>query len=901
MIFKTRLQNLNIQKIFSILMIAMIFVMTVGIMPTNANPAMMKAMQRMNMKPAVAEPQPPEGAVVGRFENGLEYVLVPNHSVPLVACNLIVRAGAREETWSTWGAAHLLEHMLFNGTETRTQEQIYDTFDRMGAYDNAHTGNHYTDFMLLVEKDNFLAGFDVLSDMVFNSTLPPEKFEKERGIVMEEIAMTYSRSDDPDQQFNEALFGQTSFGRDILGSVRSIERIVRDSVFAYYKTWYVPNNAFLFVSGDFEPKAMIDSLKSVLTVFEPRNLPPRAEIDIPDFHSLSSPGILKRQANISSSRFNLALQAPLPGSKDFPVFQLLTMVMDRRLERILPDGINGWTNLVNDIDFSVLEVTFTGALGTSPEKYWNDLLADLQQNPPNETELRRLATSYKADRDLTSEQLHYFGIIYSPYWSVINWDEFDSWPRRILEATPVDVNSSFEQWIAHSPSIKMLITPKPEADVETPEEDRDEAKLASVHHSETNNNTYLIREDPTAKVFALHLLFKSRWLWEKEYGVGTVDLLHRMIWEYVDENGMTVSDRLDEIGAKLKTVDSPGIPYDDYYTVPGYSFIRLETTHDKWQAASELLVQLLAEIPIDSSTIINALTSQASVQKSWRRSPMRAAGKQLNAKLLSDTPMSAEIFSDELAEIPVAELQEKLTSLKINYFHPANTVCSVSSSVPEGEFVAFYDGLTEKYFPALAEETHNSETIVKKPVGYTPYSETLKLGQAQGGILMAKMVDRISVEDEAALIVANSWLNEKLSMDIRETKGLAYSLGSSIAEFPDDEMNNWGFWKISVSTRPENNSVALSSVKEILASIPKHKFKEAEVEKLVNAINGRLLMRDMSRIGQAYAMGVGEYFRHDPNRRVALIAQLKEINAKDVQNAARKYMSDEGFSLLIIE
>lgn len=263
--------------------------------------------------------------------------------------------------------------------------------------------------------------------------------------------------------------------------------------------------------------------------------------------------------------------------------------------------------------------------------------------------------------------------------------------------------------------------------------------------------------------------------------------------------------------------------------------------------------------------------------------------------------MSADIFSTELAEIPVAELATKLNALKTSYFHPANTVCSVSSSVSADEFIAYFDDLTKKYYPAKASESYHTEPIVKKPADYTPYTETLKLGQAQGGILMAKLVDRISIEDEAALIVANSWLNEQLSMDIRETKGLAYSLGSSYAEFPNGNDSQWGFWEISVSTRPENNSVALSSVKEILAKIPKHKFKEAEVEKLVNVITGRLLMRDMSRIGQAYAMGVGEFYWHDPNRRTALISQLKEINAKDVQNVARKYMSGDGFSLFIIE
>src|SRR3990172_8580073 len=95
--------------------------------------------------------------------------------------NVVVKVGSAYETFSTSGMSHMLEHLLFNGTTTRSQKQLYDDVDRIGGYNNAHTDNFYTDFMMVTPTENIRKGMEIQADMLFNSTLPVEKFEKEKG------------------------------------------------------------------------------------------------------------------------------------------------------------------------------------------------------------------------------------------------------------------------------------------------------------------------------------------------------------------------------------------------------------------------------------------------------------------------------------------------------------------------------------------------------------------------------------------------------------------------------------------------------------------------------------------------------------------------------------------------
>src|SRR4030067_3217775 len=101
-----------------------------------------------------------QNAFVFYLDNGMEVILVENHASPMITAFTIVKTGSCNEDASTNGCAHFLEHLLFNGTKSRTQKQLYDEMDFYGGYNNAHTTTDYTNFMILMPKEFIGQGMD---------------------------------------------------------------------------------------------------------------------------------------------------------------------------------------------------------------------------------------------------------------------------------------------------------------------------------------------------------------------------------------------------------------------------------------------------------------------------------------------------------------------------------------------------------------------------------------------------------------------------------------------------------------------------------------------------------------------------------------------------------------------
>ena len=188
----------------------------------------------------------PKGVSIYQLDNGMQVLLIENPALPMAGVNVAVKVGSAYETFSTSGMSHMLEHLLFNGTTTRNQKQLYDDVDLIGGYNNASTAEFYTNFMMVTPFENIKKGMEIQADMLFNSTLPLEKFEKEKGIVLEEISKTLA---DPQEQIERntlsILYDGHSLSLPTLGTYSTIQSMSRDNVFSFYKNNYF----FVFFVG----------------------------------------------------------------------------------------------------------------------------------------------------------------------------------------------------------------------------------------------------------------------------------------------------------------------------------------------------------------------------------------------------------------------------------------------------------------------------------------------------------------------------------------------------------------------------------------------------------------------------------------------------------------------------
>ncbi len=183
--------------------------------------------------------------------NGLRVLSRERHLSPLVAIDLWVRAGAREEREGEDGCAHFLEHTLFKGTSNRAAGQADMDIENLGASLTAATGPDYAHFYTTVAATHVSEALHILADVARNATLPAMEVERERGVILDELA---AHDSDPTAHLIDLLyvraFPTQPYGRSPGGSGAAIRLRGRDTLAAFYARAYRPERCTLVLAGD---------------------------------------------------------------------------------------------------------------------------------------------------------------------------------------------------------------------------------------------------------------------------------------------------------------------------------------------------------------------------------------------------------------------------------------------------------------------------------------------------------------------------------------------------------------------------------------------------------------------------------------------------------------------------
>jgi predicted Zn-dependent peptidase len=168
-----------------------------------------------------------------------------------------VGVGSRDEADGRHGSTHFLEHLLFKGTGRRTAMEIASAFDAVGGEANAVTGKEHTAYYARVLDEDLPMAVDVLCDMVSSAMLDPTDVENERGVILEELAMS---DDDPTdvvhERFIEAALGDLPLGRPVVGTPQAIAAIGRDQVVDHYRTHYRAGTLVVTAAGGVDHDAV---------------------------------------------------------------------------------------------------------------------------------------------------------------------------------------------------------------------------------------------------------------------------------------------------------------------------------------------------------------------------------------------------------------------------------------------------------------------------------------------------------------------------------------------------------------------------------------------------------------------------------------------------------------------
>ncbi|WP_285059841.1 M16 family metallopeptidase [Pedobacter ginsengisoli] len=194
---------------------------------------------------------------VHTLPNGIRLLQVPSASAISHAC-IIINSGSRDESEEKAGLAHFIEHLIFKRTKKRNTNQILNRLESVGADLNAYTTKEYTCIHASFLNPYLDRTLELFNDIVFHSTFPEDEMEKEKGVILDEIA---SYLDQPEEaiydDFEDLVFAGHSLGRNILGSIESVSRLTQKDIHQFIKNNYHTDRIVIAVLGNYSLNKVI--------------------------------------------------------------------------------------------------------------------------------------------------------------------------------------------------------------------------------------------------------------------------------------------------------------------------------------------------------------------------------------------------------------------------------------------------------------------------------------------------------------------------------------------------------------------------------------------------------------------------------------------------------------------
>ncbi|QPK62793.1 insulinase family protein [Methylomonas sp. LL1] len=218
------------------------------------------------------------------FANGLKILVKEDHRAPVVVSQVWYKVGGSYEPGGITGISHMLEHMMFKGTQQYPAGEFSRIIAENGGQENAFTGNDYTAYFQTLEKSRLEISFKLEADRMRNLDLRAEELEKELQVVTEERRM---RTEDKprakmQEQFNAVAFANSPYKNPVIGWPSDIANYKVEDLQAWYRQWYAPNNATLVVVGDVNGPQTIKLAEQYFAGLKPseiKPIKPQAEIE----------------------------------------------------------------------------------------------------------------------------------------------------------------------------------------------------------------------------------------------------------------------------------------------------------------------------------------------------------------------------------------------------------------------------------------------------------------------------------------------------------------------------------------------------------------------------------------------------------------------------------------------
>jgi zinc protease len=400
---------------------------------------------------ASAAPQAPIRYVL---HNGVRVLVQEYPSSEVVAVQLWVRAGGRDEAPTELGLAHYLEHMLFKGTTTRSKGFVDRDVEAVGGRMNAGTSLDFTFYHAVLPASRAVPTIEMLADISVNSILDETELELEKKVVIEEMRLS---EDTPPRHLSRQLYSMVfdghPYGRSVLGTPEIIQKLTRQTLLAFYRRHYVPESFTLVVVGPVNPAEILQAAERTLgrlprSGFQrlPQSMPGSLT---PKKTEIPRPGAL--------AYLGMGWLGPKLDHADTPAVDLLVSMLGESRSSRLPQALRERLGLVNSVssNYQALEaggvITVTAQLeaenlARAETEILNEIRR-LRDRDVSDEELRRALTRAEAERAFRTETAEGRAQLFGHAETVWRLSEELAYIDRLRSVTPDQIRHAARRYL----------------------------------------------------------------------------------------------------------------------------------------------------------------------------------------------------------------------------------------------------------------------------------------------------------------------------------------------------------------------------------------------------------------------------------------------------------------------
>ncbi len=833
-------------------------------------------------------------AAVYNLDNGQTVVIKEVHTNPIVIIDTWIKTGSINEDDTNNGVSHFLEHLFFKGSTNHPPGEFDKILESKGAVTNAATSKDFTHYYITIPSNYFDLALELHADMLLHPLLPRKELERERKVVIEEIA-----KDETEPQsvvydnLIEMLYTNHPYKRQVIGSRDIISTIQRDEILDYYNKFYAPSNMITVISGDVDAEKTI-ALINKYFASDGRKTP---KLTFPSEKPLTQQKTKTEYLPAQSGYMLIGFRAVKADEKDGYALDVLSTILGDGRSSVFYKNIKDSKQLAYSISASNAGFRDDGIFYISAnfvpqnlDKLQNAIFEEIEnvkKNGVTEEQVELAKNVIERDtyyaRESVSNIAQEIG-----YTIVVTGDikYYDNYLSNIEKVTPSDVKRVANKYLGKDKSAVSIILPENCKEVEisskTPVKEASPAVLES-QNSETkkyklsNGAEILITPNDVNEIVAISIQAKGGTFLDKIPGTSvlTADVMMKGTSKY---SPTELARILEDNGIKI----APSVRPDVFQ-------VNVLTTKPEYGKTIELLNEVINNATFDDYEIEKARTEKLNKIKQSRDIPVQVAIENYKDLIFEGTPYSytSKIFEKTYPKID----HEEIVNYYNKIFNPENIVISINGDVDSEkvieDFTKIFDGRKggEKFDYKTYSQILGRLTTKKEAVKIMPQtkSDWIFIAWQTCGVENKKDYAALQVIDS----LLGSGMSSRLFKNLRDQEGLAYQLGSGYA--PNILK---GSFVVYIGTNPKNLDKAQSLLLKEVFRLKKEFAGTKELKEAKDKLIGNYIIARETNLEKASSLGWYEVSGRGYGFDDEYIKLINSVTESDIIEAANKYFND---------